>query len=77
MANELYTPWGETLDRSAPLQEYPRPQLKRESYFNLNGLWNYTITRAADDEIIREGEICVPFAPESLLSGVGHQLRGG
>ena len=77
MANELYTPWGETLDRSAPLPEYPRPQLKRESYLNLNGLWNYTITRAADGEIIRTGEICVPFAPECLLSGVGHQLRGG
>ena len=40
---DLYTPWGETLDKSCPLPEYPRPQLKRESYLNLNGVWNYTV----------------------------------
>ena len=39
----LYTPWGEALDRTAPLPEYPRPQLRRESYINLNGVWNYTV----------------------------------
>ena len=34
----MLTPWGEALDKNAVLQEYPRPQLVRESYYNLNGL---------------------------------------
>ena len=41
----MLTPWGETLDRSAPLPEYPRPQMVRDSYLNLNGLWSYAITK--------------------------------
>ena len=40
----MLTPWGETLDKSAPLREYPRPQLRRESYLNLNGEWDYAFT---------------------------------
>ena len=40
---DLYTPWGETLNKECPLPEYPRPQLRRDSYLNLNGLWNYTL----------------------------------
>ena len=40
----MLTPWGEALDKNAVLQEYPRPQLVRESYYNLNGLWDYAIT---------------------------------
>ena len=39
----LYTPWGEQLDRTCPLPEYPRPQLRRDSYLCLNGLWDYTV----------------------------------
>ncbi len=69
----MFTPWGETLDRDHPLQEYPRPQLRRESYLNLNGRWQYAIrTGGAPDEF--DGEIIVPFSPESLLSGVGRQV---
>ena len=41
----LITTWGEALDREHPLQEYPRPQLRRESYLNLNGPWEYAFTR--------------------------------
>ena len=40
----MLTRWGETLDKDTVLQEYPRPQLVRESYYNLNGLWDYAIT---------------------------------
>ena len=40
----LLTPWGEALDPDHPLPEYPRPQLVRESYLNLNGRWQYAIT---------------------------------
>ena len=35
----LTTKWGEALDREHPLPEYPRPQLRRESFLNLNGVW--------------------------------------
>ena len=40
----MLTRWGETLDKTNVLQEYPRPQLVRESYYNLNGPWDYAIT---------------------------------
>ena len=40
----MLTRWGETLDKQQVLQEYPRPQLVRESFYNLNGLWDYAIT---------------------------------
>ena len=54
-----------------PLQEYPRPQLVRSSYLNLNGLWQYAI-RPADEDFAGnyDGEILVPFSPETLLSRV-------
>ena len=73
--NKLYTPWGETLDREHPLPEYPRPQMKRDSYVNLNGLWHYGITKTSLKPLNWQGEIVVPFSPESLLSGVGKQVR--
>lgn len=102
----LYTPWGEEIaaqygflphsksgcsDEPAPVwQEYPRPQLRREHYHMLNGLWKYLIVPAAQaagsaasseafvrpGQPIREnGTILVPFSPEALLSGVGRQLQ--
>ena len=39
----LLTRWGKTLDKSLPLNDYPRPQMKRDSFINLNGEWNYAI----------------------------------
>ena len=38
MTDTMLTPWGEALDREHPLPEYPRPQLARNSYLNLNGV---------------------------------------
>lgn len=73
----LITTWGEALDREHPLQEYPRPQLRRESYLNLNGPWEYAFTRENIEPEEYDGEIIVPFAPESELSGVGRTLRPG
>lgn len=70
----IYTKWGEQLDRNSPLSEYPRPQLERKSYMNLNGVWSYCITESDSFPTAYEGEIVVPFSPESLLSGVGKQL---
>ena len=53
---------------SIPFSEYPRPQLKRDSYLCLNGKWNFKIKRG--ENLRYDGEILVPFAPESRLSGV-------
>ena len=74
---DLYTPWGETLDKSCPLPEYPRPQLKRDSYLNLNGVWNYTVEDSEEYTKNKTGTIVVPFSPESLLSGCDFQLGTG
>ncbi|MEV6967792.1 sugar-binding domain-containing protein [Hamadaea sp. NPDC051192] len=74
---ELLTPWGADLDPDHVLTEYPRPQLVRDSYLNLNGHWDYAITDGgiADGEpTAYDGVILVPFSPETPLSGVGRQL---
>ncbi len=72
----LYTPWGETLDKSRVWQEYPRPQMQREHYQMLHGEWDYAIvSQSADYAFESQGKILVPFSPESLLSGVGRQLQ--
>lgn len=75
MTEAMLTPWGEALDREHPLPEYPRPQLRRNSYLNLNGIWEYAITKTAEKPAAMQGEIVVPFSPEAPLSGVGHILQ--
>ncbi len=74
----LYTRWGKELDPAHVLPEYPRPQLVRDGWTCLNGYWDYTFTEAGRTVVDRyEGQILVPFAPESPLSGVGRQLLPG
>lgn len=75
--HRLLTPWGESLDVENPLPEYPRPQLRRDSYVNLNGRWDYAFRIAATEPKDWDGRIVVPFSPESLLSGVNRQLQPG
>ena len=41
---QLKTRWADQVDKEHVLEEYPRPLLKRDSYVNLNGLWDYAIT---------------------------------
>lgn len=56
---------------NVPLSEYPRPQFARNSYFTLNGKWDYAILRKS--EVFNgnyQGKILVPFSPECLLSGL-------
>lgn len=71
--NKIVTPWAEKVDPANPLPEYPRPQLQRGNWKNLNGLWQYSILPKAAEAIPASftGNILVPFAVESALSGVG------
>jgi beta-galactosidase/beta-glucuronidase len=69
---KITTPWSEKVDPAATLQEYPRPQLVRNNWKNLNGLWNYGIVAKGEKQPAAfQGKILVPFAIESALSGVG------
>ncbi len=72
---ELKTRWTDSVNPDCPLPEYPRPQLVRKDWQNLNGRFEYAITGM--DENLPEkydGEIIVPFAPECYLSGVGRTV---
>ncbi len=67
----LLTPWGETLDKSAVLPEYPRPHMAREAWTNLNGEWDFALTPVdAERPDDFQQKILVPFPVESTLSGV-------
>ena len=75
----LYTLWGESLVRSGSyddiLPEYPRPQLERTDWVNLNGEWEYAIKPKGEVEPNSfDGNILVPFAVESSLSGVQKEV---
>ena len=70
----IRTKWADEVNPSAPLPEYPRPQMVRNNWLNLNGLWDYAITPVDAECFTPEGKILVPFAVESSLSGVGRQV---
>ncbi|MBQ8375407.1 MAG: glycoside hydrolase family 2 [Clostridia bacterium] len=53
-----------------PLSEYPRPQMRRESYLCLNGVWRYQKVKGGEQIQGEWKNILVPFSPESLNSGV-------
>ena len=73
----MLTPWGEQRDTAHPLPEYPRPQMVRDSYLNLNGPWQYAVTQDAQRPAKADGTIIVPFSPECQLSGVERRIRPG
>ncbi len=73
MLQKLTTQWGEKLD-STPWEAYPRPQMKRDSYVNLNGWWDFC---ACWGEPKFDRKILVPFCPESALSGVEEHFEEG
>jgi beta-galactosidase/beta-glucuronidase len=69
---KLMTEWGEKVAPDNAWKEYPRPQLVRERWLNLNGLWDYAIAPKIGSQPAKfDGQILVPFAVESALSGVG------
>ncbi len=69
MLHDLTTARGETLN-STPWTIYPRPQMKRDSYLNLNGKWEFS---ACGENM----SIQVPFCPESMLSGIKRHFGEG
>ena len=84
--NSLTTVWGEALDPSNVLPEYPRPRMQRDNYVMLNGAWEYAIVPVdgeADAKTLAQqaipsrwdGQIVVPFSPEAPLSGVGRTVQ--
>ena len=70
---DLITPFEKEMDKSIPWSEYPRPNLKRDSYLCLNGKWNLKIQNKKGIKF--DGEILVPFPVESRLSGVRKTLN--
>ena len=75
MLHDLYTPEGETL-QGTPWETYPRPQLKRNSYVNLNGIWDFAVSEKAEIPAF-DRQINVPFCPESRLSGLKMEIKPG
>ena len=73
MKNSIYetmtTPYATLMDKEAPWNIYPRPQLVRDSFLSLNGKWDFKICDSADIPGEYTEKILVPFPPESLLSG--------
>lgn len=69
----MITPWSETIDVNNILGEYPRPQMEREEWLNLNGVWD--LRKAVEGEAYQadftyDKKILVPFPIESALSGI-------
>ncbi|MFV0427431.1 MAG: glycoside hydrolase family 2 protein [Beutenbergiaceae bacterium] len=78
-AHDLRSPWsGQALGRGMPLPDYPRPMLERSQWLNLNGPWQYAVESSTSPDIAEQpiptryqGQLTVPFAIESVASGVG------
>ncbi|MFW5945098.1 MAG: beta-galactosidase, partial [Bacteroidota bacterium] len=68
--NPLFTPWAEEVSPENALPEYPRPQMRRDHWKNLNGLWDFQMTSKMGDPGEYEDEILVPYPVESALSGI-------
>ncbi len=67
---KIKTKWADKINRDCPLNEYPRPQMVRDNWQCLNGSWEYSVTDINDLPENLDGEIIVPYAIESALSGV-------
>ena len=73
MKSNLTTVFAEEMDRSSPWNEYPRPNMKRNSFFSLNGEWDFAFAENEPEEYFKK--ILVPFPPESSLSGIEEEHK--
>lgn len=71
-AADRLTRWGRLDETMPPLNEYPRPQLMRPDWLNLNGRWAYDVSPLDQIPEALEDSILVPFSPEAPLSGAAH-----
>ena len=67
----LKTPYIKNMNPDLPWDVYPRPAFVRNSYFSLNGKWDFKISDTSDIPLEYSEKILVPFPPESELSGIG------
>lgn len=73
---QIQTRWAKQVSPENALKEYPRPQMVRENWTNLNGMWDYAITgKDAAKPASFSGQILVPYPVESALSGVKKMLK--
>ncbi|WP_080905545.1 glycoside hydrolase family 2 protein [Parabacteroides sp. Marseille-P3160] len=73
--DKIKTSWAEKVDPQSVLPEYPRPLIERGEWQNLNGLWSYAVAPKGQAEPTAfDGQILVPFAIESSLSGVQKEV---
>ena len=73
----MNTVWTDAVDLNNPLPEYPRPQLARRGWMSLNGPWDYAINDSTRFPREFDGQIIVPFSPETALSGVKRGIKSG
>lgn len=70
VGNRIVSDWATQIDINNVLSEYPRPLMERTEWMNLNGLWKYAILPSGKAmPQVYDGDILVPFAVESALSG--------
>lgn len=75
VGDKLKTKWASEIDVNNVLPEYPRPIMERDSWVNLNGMWDYAILPVGKETPKSfDGKILVPFAAESSLSGVQKEV---
>ena len=71
---KIMTRWAKEVNPDNPLPEYPRPQMRRDSWMNLNGLWDFTRMSSATPAVY-DRKILVPFPVESALSGIAEAVK--
>jgi hypothetical protein len=72
--NPILTKWASEVDPLKPWLQYPRPDMIRNAWINLNGLWDYSVTQKGKKPDKWDGSILVPYPVESALSGVRKKI---